>query len=265
MEASCPVQLPAPDLLTARYAAWQWTQVSCWPASTTWRLHRDGSGDRFLKVTRRDAFPSLAAEAARTRWAGAHLPVPEILDTGGDETVEWLVNAALPGRPATDPTLGPPQRVVTALAEGLRRFHDTVPVAGCPFEFRLDTAMDQARRRVHGGLVDPAEDFDDEHRHLDADTALRTLARLRPAGEDLVVCHGDYCPPNALVTGNQVTGYVDLGELGIADRWWDIAVATRAATRNYGPGLEDLFLTVYGTPPDPQRRAFYRLLYDLVS
>lgn len=79
------------------------------------------------------------------------------------------------------------------------------------------------------------------------------------------MCHGDYCPPNALITGNQVTGYVDLGELGIADRWWDIAVATRAVTWNYGPGLEDLFLTIYGTPPDPQRQAFYRLLYDLVS
>jgi kanamycin kinase len=51
----------------------------------------------------------------------------------------------------------------------------------------------------------------------------------------------------------------------VADRWWDIAVATRAVTWNYGPGLEPLFLAVYGAPPDPQRQAFYRLLYDVAS
>jgi kanamycin kinase len=62
-----------------------------------------------------------------------------------------------------------------------------------------------------------------------------------------------------------VTGYVDVEELGVADRWWDLAVATRAVTGNYGFGLEPLFLAAYGARTDPQRQTFYRLLYDIAS
>jgi kanamycin kinase len=258
--------LAAPARLVTAHAAWEWTAVSCYAEQTTWRLDRPGARARFVKVARVGAYPGLAAEADRTRWAGTNgLPVPEVIATGSDGTVDWLVTAGICGLPGTDPSLGDVRKVVVALAEGLRRLHDTAPVTECPFDFRLVAAMAHARRRVAAGLVDPGADFDEDHRHLDPQGALDQLERLRPDGEDLAVCHGDYCPPNALIADGRVTAYVDLGELGVADRWWDLAVATRAVTWNYGPGLEPLFLAVYGAPPDPQRQAFYRLLYDVAS
>jgi kanamycin kinase len=258
-------QLAAPMPLAAAYAEWVWTPVSCYPAQTTWRLDHRGGRILYAKVGRTGAYPGLAAEAARTRWARPYLPVPGVVATGTDGALEWLVTTGLPGLPATDTTLGEPANIVVVLAGGLRRLDDRAPAQQCPFQFRLPVALDHVRRRAAAGHVDPAEDFDDDHGHLDLDTALRELERLRPNDEDPVVCHGDYCPPNALLTDGQVTGYVDLGELGVADRWWDLAVATRAVTGNYGPGLEGLFLDAYGARPDPRRQAFYRLLYDLAS
>ncbi len=59
------------------------------------------------------------------------------------------------------------------------------------------------------------------------------------------------------------SGHVDLGELGVADRWADLAVATWSTTWNYGPGWEIPLLDAYGVPPDPPRTRFYRLLWDL--
>ena len=94
---------------------------------------------------------------------------------------------------------------------------------------------------------------------------MEQLERTCPESEAVVVCHGDYCPPNVMVEGWVATGYVDLGELGLADRWWDLAVATWSATWNLGPGYEDLFLRDYGVERDYHRVEFYRLLYDLVS
>ena len=260
--------LPVPAPLAERYRAWRWEAVSRWPEQTTWRLSRPGGEERYAKVYRAEVHPSLGEEAARLRWARPHLPVPEVLEVGGDDQdgVDWLVTVGLPGLPATEPALAAdPGSVVRALAEGLRRFHDDAPVEGCPFEFRLDTAFEHVGRRVAAGRVDADEDLHDEHRHLGLAGAVRELESLRPDGEDLVVCHGDYCPPNALVVGTTVVAYLDLGELGVADRWWDLAVATWATTWNYGPGYEDLFLDVYGARPDPRRQAFYRLLYDLAS
>ena len=77
------------------------------------------------------------------------------------------------------------------------------------------------------------------------------------------MCHGDYCLPNILIEEGRATGYLDLGELGVADRWWDLAAATWSLTWNLGPGFEELFLAEYGVVRDPARTRFYRLLYDL--
>jgi kanamycin kinase len=197
------VVVPGP--VVGAYQRWRWTAVWCYPRQMTWRLERDAT-THYLKVGLEGDHPGLRAEAERTRWAASWLPVPEVLDVGTDGTVEWLVTAGLDGRPATDPDLGEPRDVAVAWAEGLRRFHELAPVRDCPFDFRLHTALDHVRRRVAAGRVDATEDFNEDHRHLDtAQAALRQLEQLRPTGEDLVVCHGDYCPPNTLLRGKRVS------------------------------------------------------------
>lgn len=199
------------------------------------------------------------------KWARDHLPVPMVVRHGRNESVEWMVTTGLGGRDATDPAFrSDPKRLVRILARGLRRFH-RAPVATCPFDFRIDAAMRVARDRLGRGVIDAVEGFHAEHSGLTAAEAVAALERTRPADEDLVVCHGDYCPPNVLIRGNRVAGYVDLGELGVADRWWDLAVATWSVTWNLGSGYEDLFLSEYGAELDRGQLEFYRLLYDVVS
>lgn len=96
----------------------------------------------------------------------------------------------------------------------------------------------------------------------------RTLQRAAgiPPADKLVVCHGDACAPNTLLAGDGTwSGHVDLGLLGTADRWADLAVATWSAEWNFGPGWEELLLDAYGIQPDPDRTRYYRLLWDLSS
>jgi kanamycin kinase len=89
------------------------------------------------------------------------------------------------------------------------------------------------------------------------------LADIPPV-DVLVVCHGDSCAPNTLLADDgRFTGHVDLGALGVADRWADLAIATWSTTWNYGPGWETLLLDAYGVAPDPDRTRYYRLLWDL--
>ncbi|WP_157236707.1 phosphotransferase [Promicromonospora sukumoe] len=84
-----------------------------------------------------------------------------------------------------------------------------------------------------------------------------------PPVDRLVVCHGDATVPNTLLDGaGRFAAHVDVGDLGVADRWSDIAVTTRSVTRRYGPGLEPLVLAAYGVAPDPDRTAYYRALWD---
>lgn len=256
--------LEAPGALVRAYAGCDWVTVSTYSMQRAWRLECPGRPDRYLKVKRAGAFPALADETARLRWARPYVSVPTVLDQGSNADLDWLVTDSLAGQPAVDQPepFGP---VVVACALGLREFHEALPVRGCPFDFRSEVAIEHVRRRIGTGLVDPELDFHDEHRHLTPQAAFAELRRLRPGREDLVVCHGDYCAPNLLLTDGRVTGWVDLGELGVADRWWDIAVGAWSAGWNFGPMYEDVFREAYGVEPDPDRQAFYRLLYDLAS
>ena len=263
------MSLLPPDALRASYADWEWTVAYEWPEkATTWRLERPSPDRRvrFLKVKCVGHHPTALDESARMQWASLFLPVPIVLDAGSDDGVEWLLTDALAGTDATlHPLLADPEAIVAILARGLADFHARAPVAQCPFDFRVVTALMHARERVRAGIA-TTNDLHPEHAHLTMNAALEELDRLRPASEDLVVCHGDYCFPNVLLDdAGAITGYVDLGELAVADRWLDLAVGAWSTTWNVGPGYEDLFYEAYGVERDDDRIAFYRLLYDLAS
>jgi kanamycin kinase len=198
-------------------------------------------------------------------WAAPYLAVPEVVACESLGAMTILVTEALPGRDATQPSWRSDlPRLVASLGRGLRSFHDAVGEEWCPFRFDVARALDHVRRRVDAGRIGSA-DFHDIHAHLTPASALAELEATAPDGEDLVVCHGDYCAPNMVLEDWCVTGYVDLGELGVADRWWDIAVGAWSAGWNFGTEFEPLFYESYGVEPDPDRIRFYRLLYDLAS
>jgi kanamycin kinase len=223
----------------------------------------EGGGRRFIKWTPVRSGIDLSAEAARLAWAGAYHPVPRVLDRGRDDDGEWLVTAALDGENAVSPRWkADPARAVAAIGAGLRALHDTLPVAECPFRLSLQSYLEQARRQAAAGRLDPRA-WHPVHQSLTVPEALDRAAQAPPP-DWLVVCHGDACAPNTLIGADgRWSGHVDLGDLGVADRWADLAIATWSTGWNYGPGWERPLLDAYGIDPDPERSSYYRLLWDL--
>lgn len=240
-------------------------------ATAVWRNEADGltfevgaDPERcFIKWAPAGGGLDLDAEAERLAWAGPYTTVPRVLGHGEHPTGSWLVTSPVPGESATaDRWTAEPARAVAAIGSGLRALHDVLPVESCPFSWSADDRLRDARRRAAAGRIDPAR-FHDDHRHLDLDGALARLADIPPV-DRLVVCHGDTCVPNTLIADDgSCSGHVDLGALGVADRWADLAIATWSTVWNYGPGWEEPLLTAYGAEPDHERTAYYRLLWDL--
>lgn len=222
-----------------------------------------GAGRRFVKWAPTGSVLDFAAEAARLRWAISYVTVPRVLGSGVDEAGSWLVMAGLPGRSAADPYWqSRPALAVPAVGAGLRRLHDALPVTDCPFSSAAQLRLADARARARRGLIDPAL-WHAEYHDLTVSDALAQLADI-PDPDRIVVCHGDGCPPNTLLADDgSLSGHVDLGELGVADRWSDLAVATWSTTWNYGAGWERVLLDAYGIGPDTERIAYYRLLWQL--
>ncbi|MQA89568.1 MAG: APH(3') family aminoglycoside O-phosphotransferase [Gemmatimonas sp.] len=255
-----------PDSLSTAYATWTWTVESGYPPySVIFRLTSPAGEFRFLKVTEHGFTPTAEEEVRRLRWAKSYITVPEVLETDRDAWCTWFVTSAMKGRSAIDPSFRDNiPGLLSLFAGGLREFHQ-MPVAECPFQFRISDALRAAKERLARGRINAEKEFHEEHARLTPEKAIEQLLRTRPATEDLVVCHGDYCFPNVFFEHGRIAGYVDLGELGVADRWWDLAVASWSITWNLGVGHEEEFLAAYGVDPDPERIPFYRLLYDVVS
>ena len=45
--------------------------------------------------------------------------------------------------------------------------------------------------------------------------------------------HGDFCLPNIFADDSGLTGLIDLGRAGVADKWQDIAICYRSLSNNY--------------------------------
>lgn len=176
--------------------------------------------EEFVKVYPDEHAAMLVAEADRMKWAIAFHPVPRVMSAGPG----WLHTAAIPGLSAVDPDwIRRPRTATRAIAQGLRLLHDSAPVETCPFG-------------APSWIPDDA-----------------------PSADLLVVCHGDACAPNTVVADDaQCSGNVDLGDLGVADRWADLAVATMSLGWNYGPGFDAEFFDEYEIEPDDERLGYYR-------
>lgn len=222
---------------------------------------RVGAGPCALFVKWSPVEVPLGPEAERLRWAASHTSVPRVLGRGSDETGEWMVTAGLPGLSAVDGRwIADPETAVRAIGSGLRAFHEALPVPDCPFDWSVERRLAAAGARS-AERIDPAERPPGLAHITSVRAALRVLAESPPV-DRAVVCHGDACAPNTLIDdGGRCIGHVDLGSLGVADRWADLAVATWATRWNYGPGWEEPLLDAYGIEPDPDRTAYYRLLW----
>jgi kanamycin kinase len=151
---------------------------------------------------------------------------------------------------------------VIAIGEGLRAMHDALPVTHCPFSWMAQERIAAAQRAAAAGRLDTS-DWAPEHQELGIAGAIAQVQNI-PSADKLVVCHGDACAPNTLIADNgRWSGHVDLGDLGVADRWADLAIATWSTEWNYGPGWEQLLLDAYGIKPDAERTRYYRLLWEL--
>ena len=263
------------DSLRRRYRGRSWTPITLGlSGARVWRV--EGTPAVYVKTTEhsqhRDSGFSLAAEADRLRWLATQgMPVPEVLDVGADEQFAWLITAAVAGRTAAD--LWPEDErdaVVDAVADIALTLH-TLPVAECPFDRRLAVTVPNALHAATGGLAD-LDNLDAERAGWTVAQLVDALTRTRPATEDLVVCHGDFCLPNVLLdqSTHRVTGLIDVGRIGVADRYWDLALITRSLRHEmngqYDEEHADRFLRRYvaATPAlsdvDLDRMAFYRLL-----
>lgn len=225
-------------------------------------LQAPGKPGLYLKFSPAGSGRDFRPAVERLHWLQGKLPVPEVLYFEQTEAGEYLLLSEIAGPMACDPSFETePELLVKLLAAGLKMLH-AVDIKECPFDGRLDGQLEAARQRVEVGLVDEA-DFDAERQGLSAAEVYAELVRTRPASEDLVFTHGDYCLPNVLLdpASQKVSGFIDLGRCGVADRYQDLALAARSLEYNFRGVSGAALFAEYGLKEiDWAKVEYYKLL-----
>lgn len=213
-------------------------------------------------------------ECRMAHWLAGKLPVPEIVCCIRKNHTQYLLMRKMAGQMACAPErMADPVLLTHLLADGLHTLWQ-VDITNCPGRFSLDEQLRLAELRVSGGLCS-MEDAEPEtygkNGFCSPAHLLQWLKENKPE-EEAVFSHGDFSLPNILIERNQISGFLDLGRSGAADRYRDIALCYRSLYHNFSgkftgepvPGYhpEHLFRSL-GITPDWDKIRYYILLDEL--
>ncbi|MGW4715812.1 APH(3'') family aminoglycoside O-phosphotransferase [Nocardia sp. NPDC004260] len=231
-------------------------------------VFRSADGSRYAKCVDPGGVADLALERDKIVWLDGHgIPGPLALDWRACDDGACLVTSAVPGVPAdavSGETLG---RAWESIADTVRRLHE-VPTEQCPFDRGLARMFAMAQDVVVRGAVH-AEFLPEEQQSTPPTVLLTRLAgelepRMTQEFAEAVVCHGDLCLPNIILDPetHTVAGFVDLGRLGIADPYADIALLLANSRESWqderrAEQADRTFAARYGIELDADRQRFF--------
>lgn len=228
--------------------------------------------DMVLKIEQRSNY--VEKQVRIMRWLEGKLPAPKVLAFEIMEEKSFLLMSRVYGDMAcSEYYLEHPKVLLKALSEALNMMW-ALDISDCPNIRDLDAELAEGKYRVENGLVD-VEDAEpttfteggfESPAHL-----LQWLEENRPAQEP-VFSHGDFCLPNMLLVDGKVSGFIDLGDAGIGDKWRDIALCYRSLKQNFdgtfgGKVYEDfnpdMLFEALGIEPNWEKLNYYILLDEL--
>ena len=223
---------------------------------------KEGAPDLYLKHGIDAVADDVTDEMVKLRWLAGHIPVPSVVKFIRNSDQAWLLMTALEGQTAYHVLKSNPDSrpaVIEVLAALLRRLH-AIPVSECSFNSDHPFRLCHARKRIDTGMVN-LDDFDEEREGWTAEQVWQAMQRLLPFDPDPVVTHGDFSLDNILIRDGEVTGCIDVGRTGIADRYQDISIFWNSVGE-FGPLLQDKFLREYGLPGPDQSKLDFHLMLD---
>ena len=187
----------------------------------------------------------LKRECSILKWLSGKLPVPEVKYYGEYNGLSFMLATAIKGHKAgtsNDEIREPFENTIKLLADGLLMLQ-SVDISDCPFEnnFKIDfnnTVYNAETNSYYPDYISVNANFANIFEFNDNGGKLfitplelyNFLHKNRPQKprEEICFSHGDYGLTNTFIDGSNITGFIDIGGGGLADKWNDIAICVRS-------------------------------------
>ena len=217
-----------------------------------------------LKVKNAAESGSLLREAERLEWAHKTIPTPKVIGYQMENGKEYLVMTYIAGCTAEDYQQKEGQKSLGyILGEGLRTVHN-VPINHCEFTDLLpDKLIDLVKMNMNERESEARVAINNIFPDHTMEQLIDFLEKNKATADELVFTHGDYGSGNVMINDGRIEAFIDLGDSGISDPYYDIYYLFKSLTY-YTDRKEEFgkFLKGYGISELNESRMKFHLIID---
>lgn len=224
--------------------------------------------DMVLKIQQSN--DETANEVKMMKWLRDIVSVPELIADETENGTSFILMSKVKGKMLCDEAFTKsPEKLLSLLTDGLKMLW-SIDIKNCPCNNTLNFRLSAARYNVENGLVDidntEPETFGENGFKSPAEL-LKWLEKNKPT-EELSLTHGDFSLQNIFAENGKISGFIDLGKAGIADKWQDIAICYRGLKHildnNQNCKIHpDMLFEKLGIEKDERKLKYYILLDEL--
>ena len=214
----------------------------------------------FLKIAKKGL---LTQEFNALIWLDGKLSVPEIVLFDNETENEFLITKAISGEMVcSEKYLNNPTLALEIIKQAFDNIY-SVDISDCPFNVSNKYKLSLIKNNVEKGLI-KNEDLKSEtlERFGNVEGLLNYLINNQ-FEEELCFSHGDTSLPNIFSSNDKFSGFIDVGECGIADKWFDLAICEKSIRRNFGEKYISEFYKKLNIVPDRNKIDYYLLMMEL--
>ena len=199
-------------------------------------------------------------------WLRTKLPVPEVLHFEQHEGASFLLMTEAEGVVGSEDyeQYRDPKRMIRIYSDGIKDFQ-SINTSDCPFDNGVKNRLDELDYLLSHKLADVDASNWEEDTPFDDPSQLYDFLQAHQPKEELVFSHGDFGDSNIFIRNDRISGFIDLGRSGKADKWYDIAFCVRSIRNDMGNDNKylDLFFELLEIEPDWEKIKYHILLDEL--
>lgn len=214
----------------------------------------------FLKVAKKGM---LTSEYEKLKWLDGKLSVPKMVLYDYIDDTEYLITESIGGEMVcSEYYVNNPEVGINVIIEAFKQIVN-VDIKDCPFDVSIDYKLALVENNLKNNLIH-IEDVDKEvlKKYGSLENIFKFLKDYK-FNEERCFSHGDTSLPNIFAAKNEFVGFIDVGECGIADKWFDLAICERSIKRNYGEEYVSQFYDKLNIIPDRDKIDYYLLMMEL--
>lgn len=214
----------------------------------------------FLKIAKKGL---LTSEYKKLKWLEGKLNVPKIILYDLFDDTEFLVTESVEGEMVcADYYISNPDIGIKVIAEAFKQIY-SIDIKDCPFNVSIDYKLSLVENNVSNNLIHEQDLKKETLKKYGSINNILQFLKDNKFVDKLYFSHGDTSLPNIFALKDKFTGFIDVGECGIADKWFDLAICEKSIRRNYGEEYISKFYKELNIIPEQDKIDYYLLMMEL--